>query len=175
MINQVFNNFYTDQEQLILSDYIENIVKKSDMYYIQPELGRYYASIAEKYMVDCIGGFPDNLLNKIKTFAEDFFKVNNLTLFDIVMVDYSNKNNLVPKLPHHKDNGSIKKYTVDYQYKSNVDWALEVDEQEFILKPNDILTFLGSNQYHGRPDRMFKDGEFVENIFFQFVEKRGIK
>lgn len=142
------------------------------MYYIQPELGRYYASIAEKYMVDCIGGFPDSLLHKVKTFAENFFKVKNLVIFDIVMVDYSNRDNLVPRLPYHKDNGSIKKYTIDYQYNSNINWALGIDNQEFILNNNDIVTFLGSDQMHGRPDRIFKDGEFVENIFFQFIEKR---
>jgi hypothetical protein len=173
MINKVFHNFYTDQEKNILSDYIENVVKKSDMYYIQPELGRYYASIAEKYMVDCIGGFPNNLLNKVKTFAEDFFKIKNLVVFDIVMVDYSNRDGLFPRLPYHTDNGSTKKYTIDYQYRSNIDWALGIDEQEFILKDNDIITFIGSNQKHGRPARIFKDGEFVENIFFQFIEKRG--
>lgn len=173
MINQVFNNFYTDDEKVILSDYIENVVKKSEMYYIQPELGRYYATIAEKYMIDCIGGFPDALLNKVISFAEDFFKVKNLMVFNIIMVDYSNKDKLVPRLPYHKDNGITKKYTIDYQYNSNIEWALGIDDKQFILKNNDIVTFLGSNQEHGRPDRIFKDGEFVENIFFQFVEKRG--
>jgi hypothetical protein len=171
--NKVFNNFYTNEEKMVLFNYIEDTVKKSNMYYIQPELGRYYATISEKYMTDCIGGFPDDLLNKVKSFAENFFKVQNLIVFDIVMVDYSNRDGLIPRLPYHKDNGVTKKYTLDYQYNSNIDWPLGVDDKEFILKPNDILTFLGSNQYHGRPDRIFKDGEFVENIFFQFVKKRG--
>ena len=171
-LNQVFSNFYTTSECEELSYYIENYVKVSKMYYRQEELGRYYASIAERFMVDCIGGFPDKLLKKTMKFAEDHFQVKNVYLFDIIFISYSNKDLLVPKLPEHTDNGSFTKYTIDYQYKANINWPLIVDGVEFPLKDNDAVTFLGSNQMHGRPNRIFKDEEYLENIFFQFIEKR---
>ena len=171
-LNQIFSNFYTTSECEELSYYIENYVKVSKMYYRQEELGRYYASVSERYMADCIGGFPEKLLKKTMKFAEDHFQVKNLYLFDIVFIGYSNKDSLVPRLSDHKDNGSITKHTIDYQYKSNINWPLRIDGKEFLLNNNDAVTFLGSNQMHGRPDRIFKDGEYLENIFFQFIEKR---
>jgi hypothetical protein len=73
----------------------------------------------------------------------------------------------------HLDGGSSIKYTLDYQYKANIDWPVLVEDKQFDLDDNDVVTFIGSKQKHGRNNREFQDGEFVENIFFQFIEKRN--
>jgi hypothetical protein len=171
-INQIIPNFFSKEEKALLKEYVENEVYPHEMFYRQPELGRMYASIAERFMIDCIGGFPKSLLQKVKLFAQDYFHVESLELFDIILVSYSNNNGLMPKLPLHTDNGVLKKYTIDYQYDSNIDWPLTIDDRDYQLINNSIVTFVGSHQKHGRPDRIFNDGEFVENIFFQFIEKR---
>ena len=172
MNNQIIKNFFTLEEVNKIEHYINTKVKTSPMFYLQPELGRQYASIAERFMVDCIGGFPQDILDKLTNFTETFFGVSNLQIFDIIMIRYSNEFGLIPHLPEHKDNGVIKKYTIDYQHNGNIDWPLLIDGKEYLLENNDIVTFLGSNQMHGRPDRIFKDKEYLENIFFQFIEKR---
>jgi hypothetical protein len=172
--NQKINNFYTPEELLQLETYVESVVHKSNLFSIEKNLGRYYGVIQDKLMSNyAIGNFPNNLLYKVQKFAEDIFKVDNLQIFDIIIIRYTNEYGLVPKLHMHKDGGSLTKYTVDYQYKSNTDWAITVEDQDFYLKDNQALTFLGSKQLHGRPEKIFNNGEYVENIFFQFIEKRN--
>lgn len=171
-LNTVVGNFYNSFELDILKTYVEEEVKASSKLYRQEELGRFYASVFDKYGGESVGGFPERLLEKTRTFAQDHFQIAKLELFDIVFISYSTKTGLEPKLTRHKDNGSVTKYTVDYQYASNIDWPITVEDKEYTLKDNEVLTFLGSDQYHGRPDKIFKDDEIVENIFFQFIEKR---
>lgn len=173
MINQVFKNFYTNEEYRQLSDYVEHIVHKSPKYAREMQLGRYYGVIQDNWKtIDSIGGFPENLLNKVKLFAEGHFGIKELKVFDVIIIRYCTDHGFVPKLDMHKDGGAITKYTVDYQYSSNINWPVNVENEKFLLKNNDALTFIGSRQMHGRDDRIFRSNEYVENIFFQFTEKR---
>lgn len=173
MINQIFNNFYTDSEQKQLSEYINNVVHKSHNFAMEKELGRYYGVIQDKLMsYSCIGNFPENLLEKTKLFAEDHFGIDQMHIFDIIIIRYCTKNGLVPKLSYHKDGGALTKYTVDYQHDANIVWPVLVEDKEFVLENNSIVTFIGTDQMHGRPEKVFSKDDYVENIFFQFTEKR---
>lgn len=171
--NQVFKNFYTPEEYQKLSTYVETVAHRSPNYTREYELGRYYGVIQDVWKTAvCIGGFPQELLDKTKRFAEEHFEIDNLEIFDIILIRYCNDFGFVPKLDLHKDGGTLRKYTVDYQYNSNIDWGILVEDQIFDLNNNDALTFIGTEQKHGRPDRIFIEDEYVENIFFQFIEKR---
>jgi hypothetical protein len=173
-INQVFKNFYTKDEYLDLSNYVENFARPSYKYAKEHALGRYYGVIQDKLNTqEEIGNFPKHLLNKTIVFAENFFNVKPLIVFDIIIIKYCTDHGFIPKLDMHVDGGSRTKYTLDYQYKSNIDWSVKVEEKSFDLKDNDLVTFIGSEQKHGRDNRNFKNGEFLENIFFQFIEKRN--
>lgn len=174
MINQIFKNFYTPEERMQLEQYVESNIKSSNKYAKEYALGRYYGVIQDKLNTqDSIGNFPENILSKTKLFAEQHFKIKDLVVFDIIIIKYCNQNGFIPKLDMHLDGGSLIKYTLDYQYKANIDWPVLVEDQQFDLKDNDMVTFIGTKQKHGRNNREFKDGEFVENIFFQFIEKRN--
>ena len=173
-INQIFRNFYTPEERVRLEQYIESSVRGSHKYSIEYALGRYYGVIEDKLKTDeAIGNIPKDILDKTKKFAQDHFGTKELVAFDIIIIKYCNDNGFIPQLGMHLDGGALTKYTIDYQYKSNIDWPVMVEENEFDLQDNDMVTFIGTKQKHGRKNREFADGEFVENIFFQFIEKRN--
>ena len=77
--------------------------------------------------------------------------------------------------PHIDDAFDGRRFTVDVQLKSNVDWDIVVDnwksEQTFKLVDNQALTFSGTHQVHWRPKKEFKDEEFLEALFLHFVPK----
>jgi hypothetical protein len=174
MINQIFKNFYTPEERIRLEQYVESYVRNSHKYAKEYALGRYYGVIQDRLDTDqSIRFFPEDLLEKTNLFAKEHFNTKDLVIFDIIIIKYCNENGFVPKLGMHLDGGSSIKYTLDYQYKANIAWPVLVEDKQFDLEDNDMVTFIGSKQKHGRNDREFKDGEFVENIFFQFIEKRN--
>jgi hypothetical protein len=172
-INQVFSNFYTDIEYKQLSEYIDNVVYKSNNYTREDKLGRYYGVIQDNWKTGVsIGGFPQNLLDKTNRFAEDYFGIDKLQVFDIIIIKYCTDFGFVPKLDMHKDGGVLTKYTIDYQHSANIDWPVTVEDQEYQMTDNSVLTFIGTKQMHGRTNRVFSNNEYVQNIFFQFIEKR---
>lgn len=74
--------------------------------------------------------------------------------------------------PHTDEAFGGPRFTLDYQIRSNVDWDIIVDnweeEQTFLMKDNEALTFSGTHQVHWRPKREFVEGEFLEAIFIHF-------
>jgi hypothetical protein len=173
MLNKVYDNIYTDEEKNQLDNYILNTVYRSPNYAMEKELGRYYGVIQDKLMsYDSIGLFPENLLDKVRLLAEKHFNVDGLQIFDIIIIKYCTDYGLVPKLDMHKDGGILTKYTIDYQHSSNIDWGVMVEDKEFYLSDNSALTFIGTKQLHGRLSRKFNPTDYVQNIFFQFTEKR---
>jgi hypothetical protein len=77
--------------------------------------------------------------------------------------------------PHIDDAFEGKRFTVDIQLKSNIDWDIVVDdwksEKTFTMVDNQALTFSGTHQVHWRPKKEFKDEEFLEALFLHFVPK----
>jgi hypothetical protein len=74
-----------------------------------------------------------------------------------------------PELVMHKDRSD--NLLVDYQLEANTEWPLYLDEdrREVALSDNDALVFEPYNQFHGRPAKVFNEGEYVAMIFFYFV------
>jgi hypothetical protein len=172
-INKVYKNFYTDSEYQDFINYVNNIAHGSKFFFQEQQLGRFYGVIENKYMTsDIIGSFPNHLKEKARSFAQDVFGIKELHVYDIILIRYTSENGVTPNLPMHTDNGNLIKYTLDFQCQSNIDWPLIIEGQRFDMKDNDMIAFNGSKQYHGRDDRIFKDSDFLENVFFQFVEKR---
>jgi hypothetical protein len=80
-----------------------------------------------------------------------------------------NKNLGNPKLTDHIDHTEDENtIMVDYQLDSNTDWAISVENKNYILSNNQALIFCGKKQKHSRPFKKFNDGEFVTNIVFRF-------
>lgn len=76
-----------------------------------------------------------------------------------------------PELRSHKDRVNHF-WLVDYQLDSNIDWDIYVEGESFTLKNNEAIAFHPGSLEHGRPEKIFNDGEFVSMIFFDMaVEK----
>lgn len=81
---------------------------------------------------------------------------------------YDNTMSCKPYLDPHIDNFLDHRITVDVQLKSNTEWPIIVDGESFLLKDNSALIFSGTKNVHWRPEKDFKDGEFVDLLFCHF-------
>lgn len=76
-----------------------------------------------------------------------------------------------PRLNYHSD--SIDLFMVDYQLEANTDWDLVVDGTTYGLQNNDALAFCPKRQMHGRPPKIFNDGEYVKMLFLDMEIVKG--
>lgn len=101
-------------------------------------------------------------------------------------IEYSKKwGNGRPSLPMHKDSnieeGDTSPYELerdasktrvisfDYHLESNTHWPIIVEEEEFNLSDNDALLMYPEKQIHGRPNKQFKDNEYLQVIILSFT------
>jgi hypothetical protein len=82
---------------------------------------------------------------------------------------YGKNLKLYAKLTPHIDEVPSQ-FTIDYQLDGNVDWSIVIEGNEYWLKNNSILTFEGENVLHWRPKKEFSDNEFLDLIWFQFID-----
>jgi hypothetical protein len=114
---------------------------------------------------------PDVIKNKVKILAEKIYD-QELELEEISFARYSKEYGNLPNLTPHYDNSFLEqRVTVDVQLKSNIDWALVVEDNYFTLKDNEALTFSGTHQIHWREHKDFNDDSFIEMLFCHFSLK----
>lgn len=116
---------------------------------------------------------PKEILDKAIEFFSSYG--HNATPDDIVCIfmRYSNEFG-TPELEPHidlHDSG----LSIDYQLRSNIDWSVIVENQEYKIEDNDALVFDSTKVVHWRNPKIFKDGEFVDMILFHFFSKNDIK
>lgn len=123
---------------------------------------------------------PEHIIDKFTKHAcaisgeELFLREYNVSRYEKVTSDAGNTYS--PLLfPHTDETFKEPRFTLDYQLRSNLDWALIVDDWEnvniFVLKDNEMLSFSGTHQVHWRHKKDFKDGDFVEMLFMHFGYK----
>jgi hypothetical protein len=111
---------------------------------------------------------PESVISKINSIAKEIYD-EPVKLQEISFARYSKQYGDLPILTPHFDNAfSTPRVTIDIQVKSNIDWAIIVDNKSFTLKDNEALTFSGTNQIHWREYKKFKDDDFIEMIFAHF-------
>ena len=84
-------------------------------------------------------------------------------------VGYSeyNNNNINPNLPKHKDpNYPAGSLTFDYKLDSNIDWPVCIEDECYSLESNEAIIFSPVEQWHYRPELIFKDKDYVRILFF---------
>jgi hypothetical protein len=87
------------------------------------------------------------------------------------LLDTGTEKMLKPRLGPHKDVLFKKpRITLDYQVSSNIDWDIMIEDRSYGLKDNDLLIFSGTDQFHSRPEREFKKGEYMDLLFMHFSE-----
>jgi hypothetical protein len=165
--NKVVDNFFTEGEIKRIYDTVQN----TDRTDFQQHLS--YVS----WHIE----LPQDIVDKVTKIAEDIVG-EGLVLAEYNFSRYQKTISDCKKLwfnpllfPHIDDAFDGRRFTVDVQLKSNVDWDIVVDnwksEQTFKLNDNQALTFSGTHQVHWRPKKEFKDEEFLEALFLHFVPK----
>ena len=72
-----------------------------------------------------------------------------------------------PRLNDHIDSAEL--FMVDYQLSSNTNWGLVIDGNLYDLKDNEAIAFCPKRDMHGRPEKVFKDGEYVRMLFLEVL------
>lgn len=127
---------------------------------------------------------PESIIEKVTGIARSVSGNDRLVLGEYCHARYNNvtsncgKFHYKPSLfPHYDETFKQPRFTFDYQIQSNVEWPLIVEpDKSFTLKDNQAVTFSGTHQIHWREPKHFQDNEFVEMVFFHFVDpEAGVK
>lgn len=116
---------------------------------------------------------PPNIEEKLLKLAKEFVD-EDLVLSHFQYLDYYGKygNGNSPKLPPHLDvENYYTKVSIDYQMKSNIDWAVVVEGEKFILKDNEVLVFEAADRIHWRDPIILKEDDRCEVIVFHFSNR----
>ena len=103
---------------------------------------------------------PTNIKEKISNTAKEM-GING-KFFRAAYCEYSPKWGK-PRLVSHKD--PIDLLIIDYQLDGTTTWDLVIDDKTYTLKNNDALAFFPARQQHGRPQKDFKNYEYVAVLF----------
>lgn len=118
--------------------------------------------------VSSIDLLPKNVITILEAKASEIYG-KDLNLYAVAFGQY-NKKFGQPKLPPHIDEVPSQ-FTIDYQLDGNVSWSIIIEGYEYTLKNNSILTFEGEHVLHWRPKKDFQDNEFLDLMWFQFIDK----
>lgn len=110
---------------------------------------------------------PSDVTAILTAIASNFYK-KDLMLYAVAFGRYSKKFG-IPKLPPHIDEVPSQ-FTLDYQLDGNIEWPIVIEGNYYLLKNNSILVFEGEHVLHWRPKRKFEDNEFIDLMWFQFID-----
>lgn len=164
----IFKNFFTKEEE----DTLRSLVETSRQL---PYASSKDAPMIIEQMSRMQVGFPvpKNIEDKLIAMAKEFVD-EDLVLSHYQYLDYYGKygNGNSPKLPPHLDvENYYTKVSIDYQMKSNIDWAIVVENEKFILKDNEILVFEAGEKIHWRDPIILKEDDRCEVIVFHFSNR----
>jgi hypothetical protein len=110
---------------------------------------------------------PQEVITILTNKASELYG-KNLKLYAAAFGQYSKKFGYPKLIPHIDEVPS--QFTIDYQLDGNIDWSIVIEGSEYWLKNNSILTFEGENVLHWRPKKEFSDNDFLDLIWFQFID-----
>jgi hypothetical protein len=116
---------------------------------------------------------PTAIEEKLLKLAKEFVD-EDLMLSHFQYLDYYGKygKGNSPKLPPHLDvENYYTKVSIDYQMKSNIDWAVVVEGEKFILRDNEVLVFEAADRIHWRDPIILKEDDRCEVIVFHFSNR----
>lgn len=165
----IFKNFFTTEEEKILRDLVET------NRLLPPGTSRYAPmTIEQMSRVQIEFDVPKNILNKLLDLAKKFVDDPDLELTHYQYLDYYGKygNGNSPMLPPHLDvENYYTKVSIDYQMRSNIDWAVVVEGEKFFLKDNEVLVFEAAERIHWRDPIILGEDDRCEVIVFHFSNK----
>lgn len=151
-INKIIKDVFSEQQIAYLNNLIKDNYNKIELN-SDPERGRDDIHIGNNVKND----IKETVL---KHFLEEYF---------VEHISYSEYNNhhINPNLPRHKDPGySSDSLTFDYNLDSTIDWPLCIEDECYSLSNNEAIIFSPIEQWHYRPEIIFKNEDYVRIIFF---------
>jgi hypothetical protein len=154
---------------------IENILSSEEVSYLKNVRDKYFHGAKKSSMIygrlvapiTNIDDLPESVKNKVTSIASE--KTNkNMKIYGVAFGRYS-KDFGSPKLPQHVDEVPSQ-FTLDYQLDGNVDWPVNIEGVNYHSNNNSCLIFQGDSVLHWRPKRDFVDGEFLDLMWFQFID-----
>jgi hypothetical protein len=164
----IVKNFFTPQEELLLRYIVE--ANRA----LEPNSSRYAPMTIESMSrVQIEFDAPQNIVEKLKLLALEYVDDQDLELTHYQYLDYGKYGNgNSPMLPPHLDvENYYTKVSIDYQMRSNIDWAVVVEGQKFFLKDNEVLVFEAAERIHWRDPIILKENDRCEVIVFHFSNK----
>lgn len=153
-----FKNLFSEQE---LDQLNQSIYEAMETTSSQPDpmLGR--VKLEQIYPPKQI---VDKLTDLVNSFSDRKLEMVPTPLF----VEYSNKYG-EPNLRPHFD-GDYNDAILDFQLSANTIWPLGVDLELYEPEDNSAILFNPNYLAHWRPQKIFKDGEYVQMLFFRFYD-----
>lgn len=150
------DNFFTEQEIIDIYGMFIHTERCPEPFYIAESTGR---KIINAYDLMYIPEAPlKNVFDKIVNTANKEYGLD-LKVFSFGLHYYSSIFGTPQLLPHiDEDAGQV---VFDYQLKSNIDWPIYIEGEEFTLKDNSALMFEGEKYGHWRSEKSFNDRDFV--------------
>jgi hypothetical protein len=102
----------------------------------------------------------------LETTAREVFVSKELKLSYVLYVKYANNGSSLFK---HTDTNACT-YTIDYCLNQEYPWPLYVEDDPYAVFSNEALCYYGEKQIHWREKQDLPSENFVEMIFFHFVE-----
>jgi hypothetical protein len=159
------DRLFKEKKYILLKDLTrEKIEQSMNDWIVDTYLGRIQCSLAS-------GEMPQEMVDIAMRVAKT---INPNAEFRYVSyVRYSNEFGN-PQLGPHLDPPTKEDFMFDIQIESNVDWPIEAEENGVIkkhtLKDNECLVLDITRQTHWRTPQKFNDGEFLDMLFFSFVD-----
>jgi hypothetical protein len=173
-----FEGVFSDEQVSSLKDIISNEKQNRDIFVWNEDLNNVFpkeesiTKIIQNLKLGKISiSLNDLITEDIRNTLEDLSQKNGFPaiLHNATYTEYSLRYG-IPELESHKD--KLKNFwLVDYQLESNTNWEIYVEDQSFYLGDNDALAFYPHLLEHGRPEKAFKDGEYLGMIFFSMIAK----
>lgn len=168
-VTDVLSNFFTQEEEKTLRNLVETNRQ------LEPNSSRFAPMIIEKMsrmQIEFV--IPKDIEEKLTNLAKKYYNDPDLILSHYQYLDYYGRygNGNSPMLPPHLDTENYyTKISIDYQMKSNIDWAIVVEGQSFILKDKEVLVFEAGERIHWRDPIKLKAEDRCEVIVFHFSNK----
>jgi hypothetical protein len=112
---------------------------------------------------------PDTVINKFYEYAQSLLGSESVLIpSGISFVSYSSKYGN-PDLTAHVDGGSCV-LILDYQLESTTNWPIGIGKDAYKLSDNSLIAFKALEQYHWRTKKKFLEDEYVNLIFFEYMD-----
>ena len=167
------NNFLNIEEINLLKKYIYEELKNRELVYFNTKINvDTNKSIVQEHTGRLIMHFnlhkiPEQIYQTVYDYA---LSINTECVpYSFIFSRYS-KDYGIPKLLPHIDNANTD-FTIDYQLQSNINWNINIENEQFLLKDNDALIFASSDLTHWRDQKIFEDKDYLDIVFFHFVNK----